>query len=385
MQNQILNYADSNAQIIAKGRGLLAKKFKEGDYEKVSEIKNYLLQKVQKQNYIIFYPLEYWYILYWTKQYNELLADFSKADSLNNKRAGQTGYRNDLMLKIQPPEDLLLKNLYDKSKDSIFELDSFVDNSSLQQEDKDFLKLRLQYLISAQKPAESSQDSLNMIANQFLKTYPNSHYATFVRKHVRYEFVPSKWGFVFEFFSGYGFLNKELEKNFTNPIPIGIDFDIYYKKVALYLRDYIGLNKTKTDIPYPNGVWEKGSQVRVYLPEASVGYVALDNKTFKIAPFAGISGADFAPTQYDIENDHNLEKAEIKFTTTYTAGLNLDIKLGRTKTPMVSFREESYWFLRIRYGYNWPQFKNKYNRFDGTLQYITIGVGGFGRAIKRKY
>lgn len=389
LQQQIMNYADTNAQFIAKGRGLLTEKFKEGDYEKVKEIKDYLLQNIHNENYIIFYPMEYWYILYWTQEYNELLTSFSQTDLQNNIFFKEKGnhYHNDLLIskKIPPPEDLLISKLYQRSKDSILVLDSFIENSSLGQEYKDILKLRLQYLTSRRNPTATTQDSLNSSATKFLKSYPQSSFAPFVQRYIRYEFVHSKWGFTFEFFSGYGVLNKELESYFTNPVPIGIDFDIYYQKVALFLRDYIGFSKTKLDIPYTNGTWKKGSQVRVFLPEASLGYVALDNKIFKVTPFAGISGTDFSPTEYDIQNDHNLRKAEIEFTTTYTAGLNVDIKMGKTNSNMVSFREESYWFLRIRYGYNWPQFKNKYNRFDGTMQYITIGVGGFGRAIKRKY
>ncbi len=80
-----------------------------------------------------------------------------------------------------------------------------------------------------------------------------------------------------------------------------------------------------------------------------------------------------------------MEKAGLKFTHTYTAGINLDIKLGPSKTEMVSFNEESYWFLRLRYGYNLPQFQKRYNGYNGVMHYITVGIGGFGRAIKRKY
>ncbi len=126
--------------------------------------------------------------------------------------------------------------------------------------------------------------------------------------------------------------------------------------------------------------------MRVYLPEASVGYIILDNKTFKIAPFAGISGTDVAPTQNDLDKIAGLEKAELKFKTTYTPGLNLDIKLGPSKTPMVSSgQEQSYWFLRLRYAYNAPNFEKKYNGINGSMHYITVGIGGFGRRIKRDY
>lgn len=386
IQNEILNYTDSTAHIIQKGRGLLTEKFNEGDYEKVKEIKDYLLQHIHDNNYIIFYPAEYWYILYWTQEYNDLITSFSQVDVQSKLHFKENRFSSNALSskKILPADDLLLNRLYERSKDSVLVLDARIDSSSLGQEYKDILKLRLQYLNSSRSRSAFTQDSLNAAATNFLKLYPNSSFAPFVRNNVRYEFVPSKWGFTFEFFSGYGIFNKELQQHFTNPIPIGVAFDIYYKKTALFLRDYIGFSKTKTDIGDQENVWKKNSQARVFLPEASLGYVALENKFLKVTPFAGIAGTDITPTEYDKEHNPNLKKAGLKFTTTYATGINLDIKMGKTNATMVSFSEESYWFLRIRYGYTWPQFKNKYGEFDGTMQYITIGVGGFGRAIKRK-
>ena len=387
LQNQILNYSDSNAEIISKGRGLLGEKFMEGDYEKVKEIRYYLLQKVQDKNYLVFYPLENWYILYWTQQYNELLASISLTDSLNIQRFNRIGYHEDLMFdkKIQPTQDLLFSKLFERSKDSILQLDALIDKSFLKEENKDFLKLYLLFLIKAGTNRTTARDSLNVSADKFLKEFPASKHVSFIRKYIRGEYIASKWGFVFEFFSGYDILTKELKDHFTNAVPIGVAFDIYYKKWALFLRDHIGLNKTKADIPYNSGVWEKGSQVRVYLPEASLGYVVTDNKILKLTPFAGISSTDFSPTTVDQNSNSNLKNAELKFTTTWTAGLNVDIKLGHSKTPMVSYNEESYWFVRVRYGYNLPQFQNKYDGYSGAIHYITIGLGGFGRAKKRKY
>jgi len=387
LQNQILNYTDSTLQIIIKGRGLLAQKFEEGDYQKVKEIKDFLLAKVKDKNYLVLSPFEYWYILYWTQQYDELLTSMTLQDSVNNYPYRSFPPFDDLRFdkKIPPPYDLLLEKLQKQSKDSILQLDSFIDNSSLKEETKDFLKLRLQYLASLGDYKPTTRDSLNLSADKFLESYPNSSYNAFIRKHIRYEFVPSKWGFVFEFFSGYGILTGELKNTFTNPVPIGIAFDIYYKKFALFLRDYIGFSKTKTGVPYNTGVWEKDSQVRLYLPEASLGYVIVDNKIAKLTPFAGYAGTAFLPTDNDQEKNSDLKKAGLQFTNTFTAGMNVDIKLGRSKTEMVFYNEESYWFLRLRYGYNLPQFQKRYNGYDGAMHYITVGIGGFGRAIKRKY
>ena len=387
LQTQILNYTDSTSEIIIKGRGLLSEKFIEGDYQKVKEIKDFLMAKVPLENYVVFNPLEYWTILYWTQQYNELLASMALQDSLNHYPNRRYQHFNDLRFekKITPPNDLLGEKLNKRSTDSISQLYAFIDHSTLIPEDKDFLKLRLQYITGMSNNTPSRTDSLNSSAGQFLYLYPNSHYNPFIRQNIRYEFVPSKWAFVFEFFSGYGILTEELKNTFTNPVPIGIAFDVYYKNVALFLRNYIGFSKTKTDVPYNNGLWEKGKQARVYLPEASLGYVVLDNKIVKLTPFAGFAGTAFLPTENDIQENKELKKAGLNFTNTYIAGINLDIKLGASKSSMVSYNEVGYWFLRLRYGYSQPQFQKRYNSYNGAMHYITIGIGGFGRSITRKY
>jgi len=99
----------------------------------------------------------------------------------------------------------------------------------------------------------------------------------------------------FEFFTGYSVHTGSLKDNYTNNIPIGVAFDICYKKIELYLRDYIGFNKTKKDFSYSIGTFEKGSTTMVFLPEASVGYVTFDNNRFKFSPFVGIGTMDISP------------------------------------------------------------------------------------------
>ena len=105
----------------------------------------------------------------------------------------------------------------------------------------------------------------------------------------------------------------------------------------------------------------------------------------KISPFAGIASTSIGPTAYDLEREPDLEQVDLGFTTTYTAGLNLDIKLN-WGTGLVSLnpKDYSYWFLRLRYAYNSPQFQDHYPEFNGNMHYLTIGIGGLYRGAKRQ-
>jgi hypothetical protein len=377
IRNEILNNSDSKSEIISKGRRLLLDKFIEGDIQKVKEIKDYLINDVENADYVAFYPIEYWLLLYWTQEYDELTESITGFDS----------FKSDTFEKsIKPQDDFLFEKVRSKTRDSKFILQIFIEDSDLEDVDKAFLSMNLNNLIADNDYRDITQDTLNILADNFLLKYPNSIYENYTRNYIRYKLTPSKFGLAFEFFSGYGIFTENLEENFQNNVPIGVAFDIYYKDFVLYLRDYIGFSKTKDDINYHDGIWEKKSQVRVYLPEASLGYVVLDKKYLKIAPFGGIASIDIGPTQHDLDREPDLEKAELEFTTTYTFGLNLDIKLGPSKIPMVTFGpEQSYLFLRVRYAYSLPQFRWKYHGYNGNMHYLTIGIEGFGRKLKREY
>ena len=115
----------------------------------------------------------------------------------------------------------------------------------------------------------------------------------------------------------------------------------------------------------------------VFLPEASLGYVAYNDNRFKLSPFAGIGSMDISPPTKDTEETPELKEVSLEFTTTYIIGINFDIKFGPKHTPKYS-PKTSYGFMRIRYGYSIPE-------FDGNMHYITIGFGGMARGLKREY
>ena len=367
IEKQILNYGDSKSVIISKGRNLLLDKFLENDMEKVKEIKNYLIKTAEDENYIAFYPDEYWLILYWTNEYEELLNSIM---AFNSTASYDT--------RIRPPQDMLRAKLRLNSGGDALKIVFQIQFTDLDTEKKKLLRLNFENLIYD----ESYQDTLNEQADIFLKTYPETVYKDFVQKYLRYKFVPKNWGVTFEFFTGYSVNTGKLIDNYTNNIPVGVAFDICYKRFELYLRDYIGFNKTKKDIDYSSGTFAKGSSTMVFLPEASLGYVILDNNRFKLSPFAGIGAMHICPPLGKTEKIPELNEVSIT-SVIYPIGINFDIKFGKED---YKFRpKSSYGFLRVRYAYNIARFQKKYDGISGNMHYITIGIGAMGRGLKREY
>ena len=378
LQNEILNYDDGKSELISKGRRMLLDNFIDENLEKVKEVKDYLTREVENDDYMAFYPAEYWFILYWTKEYQQLLTSVIQFDE---------SFANSMRYKIKPVNDLLYSKLLAKSIGFKDYLVAKLHESSLTDEEKDFLIMNLHYLISGEQNQQVTQEELNTMADEFLGQNPNSNYEAYTREYIRLKYVPSKWGFGVEFFSGYGIFDGSLAEEYKNNVPMGVAFDLCYKDFNLYLRDYIGFSRNLNEWNYGSGIWEKNSQVRVFLADITLGYTLLENSAFKIAPFAGIGTSGIGPTQYDLDKEPDLENVELDFSGTYSLGLNFDIKLGRPKIAIVSQNkpEDSYWFLRLRYAYNWMKFDKKFDGFNGNMHYVTVGIGGLGRTIKRDY
>ena len=252
IKSQILGYEDSKSSIISKGRNLLLDKFIEGDLNKVKEIKDYLI-KTEDSDYFALYPDEYWLILYWTKDYNELAEVIQQFDSLKND-----SYRT----RIRPLNDMLYSKLNEKSLNNEIQLKKQLQDSELDAETKKVLSMNLDVLLLDNKGKTIyARDSINEQADIFLETYSQSKYEDFTKKYIRFKLVPRDWGFACELFSGYSVYTGNLSDNYTNNVPFGVAFDICYKNFELYLRGYIGVNKTKKDFDYSLGTWEKGSRM----------------------------------------------------------------------------------------------------------------------------
>src|SRR5690606_24539297 len=202
LEQEIMNYSGTRTQLITKGRSLLLDKFLEGDIEKVKEVKDYLINEVENEDYIALYPGEHWMILYWTGEHErlqELVVQFNQ-DSIAQ-------YQH----KIAPQYDRLYHKLIERSWDRLEVLEDKINNSQLDLQTKDFLLLHLNFMVSGEPVRKLSQEEVNTMADLYLETHPGNRFDEYIKNNIRFKFVPSKWAFGFEFFSGFGFFTGELK------------------------------------------------------------------------------------------------------------------------------------------------------------------------------
>jgi hypothetical protein len=224
---------------------------------------------------------------------------------------------------------------------------------------------------------DMNADGLDLSGSSLKVKVKGAVFIQTVKKKIKY--LPPKWGCGLTISSGYGIFTSDLARTYRYMIPIVADFDIYYKRLALYLRDYIGISETLLDIPYSGGTWVKGSRTDIIHPEASLGYILAFNKTITFAPFAGIGATEIGPTEDDLKNTAGLNEVKLEFTTTYSLGLNLDFKFGPSgnQADLYGLRW-SFVFIKLKYSYNITHFDNTYPGFGGNIHTLTLGIGVFG-------
>ena len=373
IEKEILEYEDTDLVIISKSRKMIIENIEKHNLQKVKDIYSYLQNKFDKKNTVIFWPAEDWFILLWLELYDELFDKIKKYPPEQN-------YYDD---KIVPPRDLLFEQI---RKITIYEKETIltsIKKAKIEPYQKEFLHLFLEYLLFDSNESEMTQEQLNYLSDQYVSQFKASEFNSFIRNYIRFVFITSDWGFGFDFYSGQGMFDGNMSKYFKDNITLGHGFDISYKKVICYLRNYIGVDsKVNRSFEY-KGVWKEGLNLDVFHPEMSFGYVTVDNPTFKIAPFIGLSSMHITPPDEVKEKPGN--DVELDWVTTYTFGLNVDYKFSRSSAGIIGNYESGFWFIRLRIGYSNPSYEKIISGLSGNMLYINLGIGGFARKVSRDF
>src|SRR5690606_22127648 len=110
---------------------------------------------------------------------------------------------------IQPAADYLGAQLQDKMLEKRSVTINTIQNSYLNEEEKSILIINHIMWVGS-SDSSMTQDSLNKLSVDFIRAYPHSIYASFVKENALLDYKESNWGFGFEFFSGYANFNGKL-------------------------------------------------------------------------------------------------------------------------------------------------------------------------------
>ena len=304
----------SKSEQIRRGREYLLEKFLDRDYEKVKEIKDYLLG-LETDDYKALALFELWHILFWTQEFDALTESFRQVDSAFAAKQEKT---------VIPPRDQLREQLYRRSMEDEHLLRFNLQEAHLPAEDEAFLNLYLDWDLKPINNPENTE-KCNELADKFLAQYPNSDYEWFVRHMIRKVFVDKKrgWGMGMDLGSGLS------TGTFARPIGgIGLSLDFFYGKFDFMLGYEVVFGKTVVDVPYTINsvpeIYPKGSHSNTIVWYADLAYPVWEKKRLRLAPFVGISGVSDSYPDDKVPGSTLKYQGEHRWTG--NVGLCLDIK-----------------------------------------------------------
>lgn len=376
-------FQNSRSLEIARSRSVLLDRFLEKDQLAVMlELDRAMM--LEDDDYIVLYPVEYWLLSYWLKDYDVILSSCK-----NLTRDSITQFKEKKIIRIQPPQDYLAPKLIEKlqaNRDSLF---SQINTAALSAEEKAFLHLNLAYLLPDDGDPAVQQEKLNELADDFLQQYPAGNYERFTREFVRVKYNVSRNGGGYSFYLGKFLFGGNLTDYYKQPTTLGLSFDVVRNNWIYQLSIAINFTKTKTDMPSDNSLWPAQSKALGGYANLSVGKYLIDTKKLALAPIAGIGVFGLDPNT-NSENPNEFKGAGIKTNIAGSFGFTGDLKFKPKEANPNSFAGYYYTpkqqaVTSIRFGYEFiaSPLKNKYIDYSGTVHKVTVGIGFSTRRLKR--
>jgi hypothetical protein len=372
IENEILNYSDTDIQIINKSRKLILDKLYEKDLEKVKEALNYLDEKFDTSKVITFWETERWLIEFLTLNFDYILSS-----SKHFKPSPYSSYQ----YKLLPPQDLLQTELLELGSLRYNNIRDAISLNNYNKEEKDLLNLTLNYLLISDKEDGINQENVNSQANLFLNNYKYSPYSHFVKNYIRFAYKLSDWAFGYGFSIGYGSFNGGIKDYIRSYMPLGFEIDLYYKTIVSSLRFSAGvLSKVKQEFEY-KGLWKKDLKLNIYHAELSIGYPMTYVSNFRINPYFGLSIGNISPPSAVAEEEGN--DVDLGTEVGMVLGLNATINLSSSSQFLGEKTFISDWVLNIRIGYSTVSYESRNSSLDGNTFFINFGVGGLTSSLIR--
>lgn len=369
IENEIMQ---SKMEKISKGRAYLLEKFLDRDYDKVKEIKDYLLG-LEDDNYVALRHKELWLIFQWTKEYDELISLLRRSDSAylnDNVEYGYFDVRTNK--KVFPNIDVFMSQLYSRSAEDKHLLQFGLQEADLIPEDKAFLTMFLDWLFVKNNNfiKDENQMRLNEMATQFLSDYPNSDYEWFVRHVIRVKMEMKDWVWGLYLGFGSGVFTQDLKEWMKGSIAGCMGFEASYKRVR-FATYFDGV-----DIKLRENPSEKGDGSLIAF-NVSVGYDVVGTRRISLTPFAAVGIGKVSSN----ELGSIPELAPLTaWRMNYEVGTDFDFRYSefRTRGPLPLY-------IRLRYWYDMPSMGRIGPELSGGCHCFMVGFGVSIAEQKRVY
>jgi len=326
---------------------------------------------------------ERWLLYFWSGALSNALDEAARYDA--DERIRQSW-------KNQPPNDSLFEHLDRTLLERQYQLFADIRQAFLNEEEKAFATLLLEYLlrINGASPSETELENLNgprgiwaAKIDNFLAKYPKSRFGKYLRSIKPY--IPKVRKDALGIYAAFqhGEWTDQLERS-LRPLN-GLEFGFYYwrKRMNYQLGLLVGGNKLARDVVQNGYVWPKKDVYSAVFFHGEVGYDLLDKTKLRVFPTIGGGFSRVRPPEPD-DDDEPLPDYYYGFRFSsghLMAVLNIDLKmLPRSgKHYNQTGVKGSYNGPRLRVGYQRLWLDRKNPALRGNLFFVSIGYNLHGR------
>lgn len=370
IEEEIAHYLPNN-QIADRARAYLIWNLEQANFQKVESIYTYLIQK-EDSTTISFYSQEKILLLFWLSDFQPLLKQINQPVDFGNAIINW------------PAEDYLFATLIEVVGNNRFNIAKEISaDENLSEEEKDFLLIALGFYIGENY---EKQANINLAADTFLNSYPESSFRKVVENSYKQVYYPSNSGFSISAFIGENRLTNELSDQFRDGFSFGFSAAYYYHSFMLQTTLSLGITAPRNDLILSDVAWDRGHTSMMTQFEASLGYVFLKSKRFSIIPFGGIGTTSISPTKTTTEEEEYFEGVAFKAKFTNYAGIGIRFNLQKQDKAKTysKFEDKTYSYLLLQYRYAKPFLDRGYDGMAGTTNLISLSYGGFIKPVKRR-
>jgi hypothetical protein len=383
IHQKILQSQESDQMVIMRTRDFIFKKLKEGKIAEASEAYNYAITQFEKEKVKPFWVEEKFLLSFWFGKYDLVY----KADSIDNavdSEIGNFGYSYQKFL--YPAEDIMYIDLRLMSNKNRNRLIQRVDSLVSDKEKHDYLVLFFDRFafdaidsgMTNEQFMEYLQNNITPRAEEFLAKYKESPFRPFVLKHFRFVYKLDDWGYGLQLGLG-SIIPQGIAGDYLNTeVSLGLEFNLSWKNILLGAGYDIGFPREfKKPFVYEGKNWDTGIKHNYYPYYFYTGFVASENRLFKITPRIGIGG------MYMSVCDGDKDKAGVDLSMAQTVvqyGITCDIKLD---LPHSNFNENIYSYSGICIMFDYNQFLGNNPILDGGIFRLRISWIGFMRSFIR--
>jgi hypothetical protein len=308
---------------------------------------------------------ERWLLYLWMGAYGNLFAEAAEMNA--DKKA-------EVALKNQPLPDSLYTVLDAGMFENRFVLYKSLQTSLLSNEEQAFTALLFDYLLRLNENITDWNERLGVFESKF----PESRFLPFIHtlKKPVLKRNPRKGSF--GILAGQVQPDGEAQRYLSSGFCLSVDLAVWQNRWNILLSCNLSALSLRRDLYNLTDTWPKGSPATLNTFTLGLGYDLWNSNRLRITPAGGIGFSTFGPT--DSEDDPAPE--EYLYFKTFSwhlhQSLNIDLKRPFSRKKQSFDKDDDYFGLRFRIGYEWLHFGNTISELKGNQFFIGVGVCGFG-------